>query len=130
MEGLNKQGKIDFNKNQIDTVKKEFDTYSSDNANTVKTIKKFYDNYGYVLDPHTACGIFAAQNLKSVYPECEFVCLATAHPAKFGDVVEKAIGKPAEIPEEIKNLFDKKKRIIVLENDIEKVKNFLSENFK
>ncbi len=130
MEELKEKGKIDFDDKSIDRVNQEFDTYSTSNEETVETIRKFYETYGYVLDPHTSCGVFAAKNFKKAYPNFEFICLATAHPAKFGDVVEKAIGNPPEIPNEIKELFNKQKRMTILENDTEKVKDFLKENFK
>lgn len=49
-------------------------------------IKRVYDEFGYVVDPHTACA-FAEHD-----PERLSVVLATAHPAKFPDTIEQAIG--------------------------------------
>jgi len=49
-------------------------------------IKRVYREYGYVIDPHTACA-FAEPD-----PDRLSVVLATAHPAKFPDTIERAIG--------------------------------------
>jgi threonine synthase len=60
-------------------------------ADTLAAIKQCYADSGYILDPHTAVGYHIAhQHLKKDEP---MVCLATAHPAKFGDAVLQAIGE-------------------------------------
>jgi threonine synthase len=48
-------------------------------------IEKVYQKYGYVVDPHTACGF--AKTISG-----PAIILATAHPAKFPDTIEKSIG--------------------------------------
>jgi threonine synthase len=57
-----------------------------DDAGIEKTIADVWQKYRYVVDPHTACGFTEiAQDRTSIM-------LATAHPAKFPDVVKKATG--------------------------------------
>lgn len=51
-----------------------------------KWIQHLYERYDYVVDPHTACG-FAG-----VLGEGTEIVLGTAHPAKFPDVIQEAIG--------------------------------------
>jgi threonine synthase len=58
-------------------------------ADTLETIRDTYRNSGYVVDPHTAIGIAAASRFTTTGPK---VCIATAHPAKFPESVNKAIG--------------------------------------
>ncbi len=58
---------------------------------TLATIADVYRHNDYVVDPHTAVGIAAARRLSINGP---LVCLATAHPAKFPESVDAAIGKP------------------------------------
>ena len=58
---------------------------------TMATIGDVYRRHGYVVDPHTAVGIAAAARFAVDGP---MVCLATAHPAKFPESVDAAIGKP------------------------------------
>ena len=58
---------------------------------TMATIADVYRREGYIVDPHTAVGIAAARRFAVDGP---MVCLATAHPAKFPESVDTAIGKP------------------------------------
>ncbi len=50
------------------------------------------------------------------------VALATAHPAKFPDAVEKAIGIRPALPEHLADLFDRPERYAIVANDISAVK--------
>lgn len=58
----------------------------SDDAEIKEAIARVYRDYDYVIDPHTACGFKDVDELETA------VILATAHPAKFPDVVKSAIG--------------------------------------
>jgi threonine synthase len=58
----------------------------SDDAQIQQIIKDVYSKYGYVVDPHTACGFEEGFKGKEII-------LATAHPAKFPDTIQAAIGK-------------------------------------
>jgi threonine synthase len=62
-----------------------------DTAETLATIAEVYRRCDYIVDPHTAVGIAAAKRFRTDGP---MVCLATAHPAKFPESVDAAIGKP------------------------------------
>lgn len=57
------------------------------------------DALGYLADPHTAVGwVGAAHAASFAAPDVPRVVLATAHPAKFGEVVEPVIGRPVPLP--------------------------------
>lgn len=58
---------------------------TSDTKRTLATIGHFQEQYGYLLDPHTAAGVFVAQQFNEL--EEPMICLATAHPAKFPDAI-------------------------------------------
>jgi threonine synthase len=65
------------------------DTFSAsrcDDAEIPGIVKSVYHKYGYVVDPHTACG-FAELSKDRLN-----VVLATASPAKFPDTIKAAIG--------------------------------------
>ena len=65
------------------------DTFSATrcaDAQIPEIIKSTYDRYGYVVDPHTACA-FAEHD-----PARFNIVLATAHPAKFPETIQAAIG--------------------------------------
>jgi threonine synthase len=78
------------------------------------------------MDPHTAVGVHCA--LKHVEKGVPICCLATAHPGKFDNVVEEAIGKALELPESIKSLMDKQSRCELMDADKNQIRDFLSAN--
>ncbi|NLC80226.1 MAG: threonine synthase, partial [Lentisphaerae bacterium] len=61
-----------------------------DTEMTLKTIKAYWDACGYLLDPHTAVGV--AVGLRHLQDGIPMICLATAHPAKFGEAIMQATG--------------------------------------
>jgi threonine synthase len=63
-----------------------FTSSRSDDAQIEQIIKDVYSKYGYVVDPHTACGFEQGFEGKEII-------LATAHPAKFPDTIQAAIGE-------------------------------------
>lgn len=64
---------------------------SANTAHTLETIREFHARHGYLLDPHTAVGVHVAREfLRSGEP---MICLATAHPAKFGRAIADATGQ-------------------------------------
>lgn len=59
------------------------------NEDTLLTIQETYAEHGYIADPHTAVGLHVAS--KYLDPQVPMVCLSTAHPAKFDDVMKTAL---------------------------------------
>ena len=119
-------GKLVFSADEIDRVAEDFMSMSVDSDQTLATISGFYDTCGYVLDPHTAVGVHAAQKLTG--GECPVICLATAHPAKFGEAVEQSIGKSPDYPDSLKGIEERERRCEILDADIEKIKAYVAEN--
>ena len=68
----------------------EFLATSVSEAEVRRTIRSVYEKNGYVVDPHTAVGLAAAERFR--VPGVQ-ICAATAHPAKFPESVNEAIGK-------------------------------------
>ena len=91
---------------------------------TRETIKNVYHKTGYVADPHTAVGIAAAQ--KSNVSQSVIV-LSTAHPAKFKEVVEPVIGKKVLLPSQLRAVMNKKKKSILIKNDLASLKKIILE---
>ncbi|MGD8727454.1 MAG: threonine synthase [Gemmatimonadales bacterium] len=67
-------------------------------AETREAIAAVFRQRGYVLDPHSAVGYLALQSEMVKQPGVAGVLLATAHPAKFGEIVEPAIGRSVALP--------------------------------
>lgn len=51
-----------------------------------RVISRVFQDYGYLVDPHTACGLTQMENQNYQ------VVLATAHPAKFPDTILECVG--------------------------------------
>jgi threonine synthase len=63
-----------------------------------RALRELDARHGYLADPHTAIAYLGATEVLACDPEVHAQCLATAHPAKFGDVVEPIIGRPVTVP--------------------------------
>lgn len=96
-------------------------TYCDDKT-TKEIIKEVYRKNNYVMCPHTAVGYYAAQQ----YAErANIITLATAHPSKFIDIVEKEIATQVEIPERLAVLKNKKKESVELDNQFKNFKDWM-----
>ena len=85
------------------------------------------DKTGHVIDPHSAIGLSAAQNA-DLDPSVPVVTLATAHPAKFPDAVERATGIRPALPRRVGDLFDREEKYTKLPGDYDAVKQFIMAN--
>jgi threonine synthase len=83
-----------------------------------------YEQCNEVIDPHTAIALHAARKA-DVATDIPVVTLATAHPAKFRDAVERATGLRPALPHRIGNLFDREERFDVLPGDYAAVRDFV-----
>jgi threonine synthase len=123
MAQLKETGKIDFSAQEWDNVKATFDSYAVSNASTEAAIKRVHAECGYVMDPHTACAVEAAHQLK-LDPKCT-IAMATAHPAKFPDLVKAALGFEPEQPESVKKLANLPLRCKKAKNSVEEFRKIL-----
>lgn len=99
----------------------------ADTDETLNTIKSFFGSYGYLLDPHTAVGVSVAMH--HLDPQVPMICLATAHPAKFPDVIRRATGRPelATAPQ-IEAMKGLPTRSVKLPNDAKSIADFMIRN--
>lgn len=91
---------------------------------TLATIRSVYEEHGMLIDPHTAVGVKAAR--EQAEDGVPMLTLATAHPAKFPDAVERATGVRPELPEHLADLFSKPERTNDLPNDLAAVEAFVA----
>ena len=92
-----------------------------DEDETTAAIAELFRDTGMIVDPHTAVGLAAARHTRRD-ADGAMVVMATAHPAKFGDAVEAAIGSPAPLPPALAELADRTERCERLPNDLRAVK--------
>jgi threonine synthase len=107
-------------------IRAEFDAHSASEAQTTGEIVRAYRDSGYVLDPHSATGVHAARLRLAEDPATPLVALATAHPAKFPQAIERAIGKRVPLPESLEGILTAPERFAILENDAAQVAAFIS----
>jgi threonine synthase len=81
---------------------------------------------GQVIDPHSAIGLAAARSA-DLPTEIPIVTLATAHPAKFREAVERATGVRPLLPPRIAGLFDREERYDQLPADLARIESFIAE---
>jgi threonine synthase len=82
---------------------------------------------GETIDPHTAIGLHAAR-AADLPREVPVVTLATAHPAKFPDAVERATGQRPPLPARVGDLFEREERCAELPGDYEAVAAYVAEH--
>jgi threonine synthase len=126
LKGFAANGRIDFSDQEMQQVHRDFSSASVDQQMTLETIADFKKQTGYLLDPHTAVGVRAA--LDSSLPESTFICLATAHPAKFGDAVKAAIGREPEMPSQLAGLEQLPSRVKIMESDYDALRSYVEAN--
>jgi threonine synthase len=86
-----------------------------------------FDACGEVIDPHTAIALHAARVAQGLPADVPVVTLATAHPAKFGDAVEAAIGERPALPARVGDLFERQERYDRLDGSYDAVKAYVTE---
>jgi threonine synthase len=100
-----------------------------DDDQVLMCIAEEADKSGIVLDPHSAVGVLAARACRPD-PAVPVVALATAHPAKFPDAVEKATGVRPVLPDRLSDLLDRSERMTNLPNDLSEVETFVEEHVR
>ena len=117
MSGFKSTGRHVFDKFERDT----FSASRATDADIHKQIEMVFGNFGYIPDPHTACGF---QDLPDKGTR---IILGTAHPAKFPETIEEAIGEHPKSPR-LEKLKAIQPRSYELDPDPESVKKFISEH--
>src|SRR3954463_11361366 len=119
--GANAQGS-----NILGGVREVFDAGRLDDEGTLAAIADCRRRYGETLDPHTAVGYAVAQQHRRDR-DVPMVVLATAHPAKFPDAVEKATGERPALPPRLADLYQRTERVDGLPNDIAALKELIDD---
>ena len=101
-----------------------FTSASIDADGMAGALRWAWDHAGQVIDPHTAVGLAAART-DDLDPAIPMVTLATAHPAKFQDAVERATGRRPSLPQRVGSLFDREERCTHLPGDYDAVRDFV-----
>ena len=123
MAGLAQSGAFTVGERELQAIRNEFDADTADEAATAAAIRETLAATGELLDPHTAVAHAVARRQEpSASP---MVTLATAHPAKFPDAVEKASGVRPGLPKRLAHLLTAEERFTVLPNDVAAMRDFI-----
>jgi threonine synthase len=123
MATFKESGHLNFTAEQRARIAENFLACSVTNDETLATIRDFFQETGYCLDPHTAVGVKAAQSCADA--PIPVICLATAHPAKFGEAVHQAIGCNPERPPCLVGIEEQESRCEIVDADTEVIKTFV-----
>ena len=85
-------------------------------------IKEVYKKHKVILDPHSAIGLGA---LKTFNLKGNNIVLATAHPCKFPDAINKSINIKPSLPKELAHVMDEKENYDIIFNNVEKTKKYI-----
>ncbi len=99
--------------------------YYTDAQTSAAISEVFHHYHGYVMCPHTAVGYLGMKEYLRRQPSAYGVVLSTAHPAKFVDTVEAAIGEKIVLPERLESLLQQEKKAVALPNEYEALREYL-----
>jgi threonine synthase len=109
-----------------DAVRRDVTGCRFEDSEVRATIKRVYDRTGYLVDPHSAIGYLgvSAQRGEGRRGRVDQpgIFLATAHPAKFSEIVEPVIGRPVEKPAPLVHALERPKRVMRLDATLSAVK--------
>lgn len=124
MEEL-KTGGFAISQGALQHLREIYDSGRVSESETLATIARVRAETGQVVCPHSAVGIKVADEHRR--PGVPMITLATAHPAKFPDAVEQAVGLRPELPPHMARLFDLPERLSRVENNNAALKSLILE---
>lgn len=124
MAQIKAKGGFDIGPNALAALRGAFTSGACSEEETLATIRATYAATGEVLCPHSAVGVHvAAQHLG----QTPMITLATAHPAKFPDAVETAMGQRPALPARMADLFDRPERMTRVKDDLPALQSLIRE---
>ncbi|KAJ1678657.1 threonine synthase [Spiromyces aspiralis] len=139
MDDLKTRGKFSVSEAGLAAATRLFASGTCRDATTIKTIRKYYHAGGsrrpsYLLDPHTAVGIYVAETIRDklaaeIDAPVTTVCLSTAHPAKFIETVSHALegissppfDETKVLPPALAEIIDEPRRCLTSANSADSV---------
>jgi len=115
---------IDIPDSKLDAVSNFFKSHCSNDQEIIKQIINTHQKIGYLIDPHTATGVRASNEIS---PSNEpVITMGTAHPAKFSEAIEQAIPDyHSSLPKKVEKTFQQEEQFNILEENYEEIKSFV-----
>lgn len=127
MTQFKEEGAFSLSDAEMKKARQQFVAHRCDDEQTSAQMTQCYKETGYMLDPHTAVGLSAAIQAKGD-PKVPVIALACAHPAKFPDAVEKAVGVHPPLPPHLADLYEREEFVTSLDNDLGRVQQFVKDH--
>ncbi len=128
MTAFRQSGRLPLDEARWRAARRLFRGHAVDDDGTLAQIARTRAETGMTVDPHTAVGIAAAEARRD--PDIPTVALATAHPAKFPDAVERATGRRPPLPEALAAQAERPERAELMPNDLSRLKTFIRERVR
>jgi len=128
MAALAQSGEFAIAPDALKAIRTSFDAFTTNEDECAGEMTRVYRDSGYILDPHSAVGVSAARRALAQRPDTPMIVLGTAHPAKFPQAVEQAIGARPALPDHLSDLMRREERFVVLPNDQSAVARFIARN--
>ena len=125
MGGLAQSRSFSIDEAPLAAIRRDFLAQAVPEDAVSEEIRLTYERAGSLLDPHSAIAVRAARRRLAQDSAVPVVALATAHPAKFPDAVERAAGIRPELPPHLADLMGLPERITVLPNDAAAIQHFI-----
>lgn len=119
------QGGFTVSQGAPERLREHFDSGRASEAETLATIANARKTMGELLCPHSAVGVKVAEEHRD--PATPMITLATAHPAKFPDAVEKAAGMRPGLPQRMADLYERPERVTRVPNDLAALETHIRE---
>lgn len=114
-------GRLALTADETYRLQRDFSAAWVDDSRIIDTIRRVHEDTGVTLDPHTALAWEAAGSI-----EGPAVVVSTAHPAKFPDVIARAVGMVPDIPEPMAGMATEPERVIEMEPDLGALEDVLA----
>lgn len=127
MQAFEKTGRMQLTDAQRGEAARLFRADRVDESQMMGALQWAHSACGQLIDPHSAIGLAAARRAEAQI-EGPIVTLATAHPAKFPDAVERASGVRPGLPRRVAHLFDRAERYDRLPADAAALKAYIRDH--
>ena len=120
-----KAGGFSVSQGALQALREHFDSGRVSEDETLATITQAQTTMGELLCPHSAVGVRVAEDMRD--PATPMITLATAHPAKFPDAVEKASHIRPPLPNRMADLYERPERVTRVPNDLTQLEALIQE---
>jgi threonine synthase len=127
MTEIKKEGKYTISKKKMEKIKNNFLSASMNENEVLSVIKEIYEKHKIILDPHSAIGFGA---LIKTELNGNNVVLATAHPCKFPEAIDRSIKIKPSLPNELKYVLDEKENYDIIPNNLGIIKKYIKDKVK